>query len=70
MDDAHSFEEGIKKKERRKERDHFVTRGEEEEKRQRDTRHDAGRFRCYAQLLPLLLSQIQYKQWSRKIVEP
>ena len=27
MDDAHSFEEGIKKKERRKERDHFVTRG-------------------------------------------
>ena len=27
MDDAHSFEEGIKKKERR---DHFVTREEEE----------------------------------------
>ena len=43
MDDAHSFEEGIKKKERRKEGrkggGHFVTRGEEE-----DTRHDAGRF--------------------------
>ena len=55
MDDAHSFEEGIKKKERRKEEgkrgDHFVTRGEEEEKRQRDTRHDAGRFRCCVQHL-------------------